>query len=406
MAGPLDLPEDVLQDILMRVVKGAAPEHVTALLCVCSRFKSVLQRACATHDTIARPFPNQPLLIRDCAGLKSLAVYGERMLPLLPRSTGLFEDRLSSLPLHSLSKLTAYFPLSESSIPDWEEIEHIIIASPNLETLVLRHAPNAMLTCLEGLSVLRSLSICCASYYGPNDDELAVNGNRYMLNVSKYSRIARLTSLRSLTINGAYELTNAGLMRLTALSDLTHLQIGGCDEDVATDAGLNRLLQHLPALRDLGISGVCVLDAGLSHVQRLSLLTALDIDDARQVTDDGVSYLSSLHSLASLRMNLCDGFCDGGVEHLAACPSLKSLTLIHCALSRSVISHLAKLTKLTHLCLFGSSVPMTLRWRVSSASLSCAFSTSVGAARMSRMPVSGASQRSRRSRCWTSAGVG
>ena len=163
---------------------------------------------------------------------------------------------------------------------------HVQVSSA-LEFLVLREAPNSVLECLDGLHQLKSLTVCCPRYYGPTELELKADGARDALNNSKYGRIARLTTLRSLAISSAYELSDGGLLQLTALTSLTRLSIEGCRSYIATAGGLCDLLPHLPDLRDLSISDIAVHDDTLLCIQQLARLTSLHIDDMQHVTHEG-----------------------------------------------------------------------------------------------------------------------
>ena len=79
----LDLPDDLLHEILLLAVRGATPDHVALLLSVSREIRRVLTRATQMCAATARPLSNQRLLLRDCASLQSLIVYGQRSLPLL-----------------------------------------------------------------------------------------------------------------------------------------------------------------------------------------------------------------------------------------------------------------------------------------------------------------------------------
>ena len=122
-----------------------------------------------------------------------------------------------------------------------------------------------------------------------------------------------LPRLEELDVSCCYEVTDAGLAAVVdALDRLERLRLSGCSQ--VTDAGVQHLAaRHAPALRELDISGLClVTDRGLLGTdasggggKEWRKLEAFACIGCTQLTDAGVGAVTDRclgHSLRSLRI--------------------------------------------------------------------------------------------------------
>jgi hypothetical protein len=143
--------------------------------------------------------------------------------------------------------------------------------------------------------------------YGPADIVLAAAG-----------RLDRLQRLWVFTHTSA---TDAGLMHLAGLTDLSSL---GLNRTQVTDAGLVHL-KGLAKLSTLVLNGTQVTDAGLVHLKGLTNLSYLRLDGT-QVTDAGLVHLGRLTKLSDLWLNGTQ-VTDVGLVHLKGLTNLSYLRL-------------------------------------------------------------------------------
>ncbi|MAV35037.1 MAG: hypothetical protein CMJ59_06220, partial [Planctomycetaceae bacterium] len=87
------------------------------------------------------------------------------------------------------------------------------------------------------------------------------------------------------TFNGS-QITDAGLVHLTGLTDLQTLDLTLCTN--VTDAGLVHL-QGRTTLEYLNLNGTGVTDAGLAHLAGLTKLQSISLP--KQITDAGIAEL-------------------------------------------------------------------------------------------------------------------
>ncbi len=124
--------------------------------------------------------------------------------------------------------------------------------------------------------------------------------------VMREHRIAKLSA-------GA--MTDAALQRLTALTHVTHLHVGG--SKALTDAGLP-FLAHMPQLEDLELGGA-----------------------TSPITDRGLSVLTQLTNLKRFQSCWTPGISDAGAAHLASCDLLESVNLLGTPTGDGVLQGLA-----------------------------------------------------------------
>lgn len=107
--------------------------------------------------------------------------------------------------------------------------------------------------------------------------------------------IGQLSSLQSLAIREAYEVTDEGVVHLANLEQLEHLSMTHCQ---LTDESLRRL-RRLPKLEELWLPGNRFTDDGLEHVQKMTQLRILDLRRSH-VTREGLSQLAGQEKLEEL----------------------------------------------------------------------------------------------------------
>jgi len=112
------------------------------------------------------------------------------------------------------------------------------------------------------------------------------------------AHLAKLTSLESLSLEGAHEITDAGLLHLRGLSKLKHLHL---DCTNVGDPGLKHL-ERLASLRSLHLYGAKVTDAGVGHLAKLDTLRTLQVRRT-QITAAGFARLHKALPNAEILMD-------------------------------------------------------------------------------------------------------
>ncbi len=162
--------------------------------------------------------------------------------------------------------------------------------------------------------------------------------------------IAGLTRLESLWLT-LDRLTDAGLVHLAGLSNLTELRFGRTQE--LTGTGF-RHLAGLARLRELELSQRPVVDASLEHLAALVELEVLDLSGTK-VVGPGLESLSGLPKLRRLDCGWC-AIDDDGARHLGALTSLERLDLRGARVTDGGVRSLATLRSLQTLDLTGCAV--------------------------------------------------
>ena len=151
----------------------------------------------------------------------------------------------------------------------------------------------------------------------------------------------------SLSPNGADDAAITQVGRLTRLQVLWHDQRSwDCDfiPSTLSDAGL----LHLTGLTDLSllcIRGSRVTDGGLLHLKSFTNLTGLYLDGNR-LTDAGLAHLAALKHLTSLSL-VGTQITDAGLVHLKGLTDLSQLNLCGTQVADAGLAHLRGLTKLS-----------------------------------------------------------
>jgi len=136
------------------------------------------------------------------------------------------------------------------------------------------------------------------------------------------AHVASLSSLKRLYFPGDTKVTSAGLKHISRLTDLEELYLG----QGIGDAGLAHL-RGLPKLKYLAVYGPGFTDAGIVHLAKMRSLKKLEIGSS-QVTDKGLSHLGQIKTLEHLDLPQDQhGITDAGLAHLAELPNLKHLQI-------------------------------------------------------------------------------
>jgi hypothetical protein len=187
--------------------------------------------------------------------------------------------------------------------------------------------------------------------------------------MDKYvAHISQFTQLRSLKLRRCFQLTDAGLRHLSALTQLLDLDLGDCE---ITDYGISHL-RSFTALVRLDLSGCSLLtDAGLAHVSVLTALRSLQLARCEGIlcTDAGVvhicklslrrldlfssklsdaalQHVSKISTLQRLDIFRCDRVSDAGLAYLRDLPLLRWLSVSGCAITEAGVEHISKISKL------------------------------------------------------------
>jgi hypothetical protein len=147
------------------------------------------------------------------------------------------------------------------------------------------------------------------------------------------------TALRELGLNRT-GVTDQGLACLGDLKNLEVLDLTGLRGKGITDAGLNSLMP-LKKLRMLGLGGNSeITDAGLYHLQNLTNLELLAIQETR-VSGVGLKHLKGLTRLSNLNLD-STRVTDKDLESIKAFVGLKMLVVRNTAVTDDGVAELKK----------------------------------------------------------------
>ena len=296
-----------------------------------------------------------------------------------------------------LGRLGIPEPINFESVPEFKNLEHLeilmgrlseedvqsIAKVPKLKTLrIVNSLSFATLAPLGNSSTLEKLELDYC--YGLNLDtleSLAKCSALTELNIGDVSKsygepeigcltdrhlelISRIPSLQRLTIQRAHQITDAGLEKIAASSNLQQL-------DIAVDKVTGSTLSQFPTdqLSELKIDCREFSDAGwaaisnMTKLQRLSvitsvkkfkpeepwslgksagLITELELCQFRFENDE----FKNATSLKKLSLNECSGLTNSNMENLS---SIESLALDRCIFRQAEIEMVAKLASLKEL---------------------------------------------------------
>ncbi|NQT01469.1 MAG: hypothetical protein HQ580_05575 [Planctomycetes bacterium] len=170
-----------------------------------------------------------------------------------------------------------------------------------------------------------------------------------------------ISSLRMLSFHeGIAHITDAGLVHISDLPKLESLCLHGMKN--ITDKGISHLTK-LHSLKKLEIGSSQVTDKGLSYLAQVKKLERLDLPQRDQrITDIGLAHLGKLPNLKCLHVSRShyvdpkmnkEYYTDKGLAELAKCRLLEELNIGSIGITDAGIDHIAKLTNLKRLSLFG-----------------------------------------------------
>ncbi len=142
----------------------------------------------------------------------------------------------------------------------------------------------------------------------------------------------------SLTLMGS-SITARGLTALESLPSLTALDLARCER--LSDRSLERL-KVLPRLERLNLAGTVISDAGVKALVRLGNLSNLNLSGCG-ITDLGVTYLRKVVNLTHLNLEDCRQVSDAGVLALRGMEHLTTMNLRGCVrVTRAAIMELRR----------------------------------------------------------------
>jgi hypothetical protein len=164
-----------------------------------------------------------------------------------------------------------------------------------------------------------------------------VNGDEDMRLLRETTRLRRLSLAHS-------NVTGEQLVHLEGLSELTGLSL---NDSLVDDTGL-RHVGRLHQLQELDLSRLQnVTDAGLRQVENLTELRRLNLSGIENITNAGLRHLRSLVNLRQLSLSLCYSITDAGLENLDRLRDLEQLDLSGCSFVTDIsVKHLKCLSAL------------------------------------------------------------
>jgi Leucine-rich repeat (LRR) protein len=193
----------------------------------------------------------------------------------------------------------------------------------------------------------------------PKLEYLCLYGSRFTDAGCVY--IKEMPSLRILSFHeNLSRISDAGLVHIAQMPRLEILCLHGMKN--ITDEGIANLTK-MSSLRMLNIASSQVTDRGLEYLSQIKTLECLELpQDQKGITDKGLEYLSRLSNLKDLsisrvifvdpKMNK-EYYTDKGLEYLSRCSELEELNIGSIGVTDAGMEHIAKLTGLKSLGLFG-----------------------------------------------------
>ena len=221
--------------------------------------------------------------------------------------------------LSQLSKLTSV-RLNETQITD-AGMETIGLLS-NLTNLDLRGCgvSNTGMAHLVALSKLRAL-------------RLSGENGRTTVDDGALADIAKLTNLKALLLDHLW--VGENLPDLAPLQNLEELYLA---KTLIDDTSLAALQQH-PKLKKIRISQTQITDAGIEQLTALTNLTDLDLSENSVISDIGMFHLSQITTLTKLNLWRV-ALSDSGIKQLAGLVNMQWLNLDNTSLSDDGLVHL------------------------------------------------------------------
>ena len=295
---------------------------------------------CQAHGDIVVPAGKRLWLeislkaVNDLSGLERLGPDDLYRIecPFVPPGQGPARYKL----MQHIAHLTGlkYLSLNGNPVSD-ADLQHIT-SLRSLEYLsVPDRITDAGLVYVAGLPSLKGLYIGCI---GRGKSRVTDRGLRH---------ISRIASLEELYLRGEY-MTDAGLEHLKNLPKLEYLCLYGSR---FTDAGCMHI-KEMPSLRILSFhENLCrISDEGLAHVAQMSSLEILCLHGMKNITDEGIAYLTKMPSLRKLNI-ASSRVTDRGLEYLSHIKTLERLELPQDqkGITDKGLEYLSHLSNLKHL---------------------------------------------------------
>jgi prepilin-type processing-associated H-X9-DG protein len=293
--------------------------------------------------------------VAHLTGLRHLAMEGTRItdrgMKYLAGLTALEElslsPRVTDAGLASLAGLSSlkrlYFP--QTGAVTSAGLRHLSKLTALEELYLGERIGDAGLAHLRGLPHLHYLCLYGAGFTDaglvyvkeiPSLRVFSVHENLSRITDAGLVHIAQLPNLEILCLHGMKNITDAGIVHLAGLRSLKKLDIGSSQ---ITDKGLASLKQ-LKTLERLNLpqDQHGITDAGLAHLAELSNLRHLEISrihfaipgmNKEYYTDRGLADLARLSQLEDLHLGSI-GVTDAGMDHVAKLTNLKWLHLFGC----------------------------------------------------------------------------
>ena len=311
--------------------------------------------------SIEGPYPSGPMPGDDV--MPHIAQLGGLKVLMLERTCITTAGLRHLHSLTALERLTFSTALTDAGLAE-------IVRLPSLKGLYLREhsLTNAGLAPLAQLDRLEELEL----YGGQLGDAalapiVALPSLQYLLLAGDYwtdagmVHLEKSPSIRILHLGHLRQLTDAALAHLSRMPRLERLSLHW-NQNIA-DAGIGHLTQ-CESLRMLDIGNSQVTDQGLADLAKIQSLEYLALPSGRRtpaglehpITDKGLVHLAQLHRLRHLSVGVVSNGCpitDEGVKAIGGLQSLEELSVGGEGISDAGMEHVARLTRLRELMLFG-----------------------------------------------------
>jgi Leucine-rich repeat (LRR) protein len=173
--------------------------------------------------------------------------------------------------------------------------------------------------------------------------------------------VKQMSSLRILSFHeNLCRITDTGLVHISQMAELEFLCLHGMKD--ITDTGIAHL-SKMRSLKKLDIGSSQVTDRGLAYLAQIKTLEQLDLPQHQKgITDAGLAHIAELPNLKALHISRIhfndpkmnkEYYTDKGLEDLVKCQGLEELSLGSIGITDAGMDHVAKLTALKSLLLFG-----------------------------------------------------
>lgn len=269
--------------------------------------------------------------------------------------------RISDAGLTSLSQLTnlEFLDLSGTQITEKTVCDQIAFL-PSLTSLGLSGggpgSDKAALS-LRGLTNLQHLCMGTGSL-GNDVCRLISEHTQLTSLVLPFAEIAHqlawFTSLRNLSLLDVSlnaHIDDDVLASISSMVGITSLDLSRTD---VTDSGIASI-QGFTNLVSLNLNSVNIGDIACNYISEFKMLTSLQAVYGR-ITDAGIAKLAELPELRLLKISFCELISDIGIQCLADCVQLRSLDIGSKQITNAGILSLTRLTNLTTLAMWETSV--------------------------------------------------